>query len=299
MYPQSSLPRIVTPVVSTIPPWSGLQSRIVHDFPVDTVTSEYFERYTRQEFSNFVTLYTDGSKTLDPQVSVAAAFYYPTWDVGVSWLLHPEHSVLSAELFGLLKCLEFVEQLNTSRCVIFTDSLTSLQLLGSNSKTYINTVDKIKERILSANSERTVLLHWVKAHVGIHGNERADRAANLGHKNVKSTLFPLQCEEILCTLRRNFFSNWQRYWRESCRTQRKGLFLHSIRETITKESVIDTGSRKLDCVLYRLRLGRVPLNDYLFRIRKSETDQCSHCGALENLEHYILECDWYSGERYP
>ena len=291
------LSRIKTPVVSAVPPWNNIKNRIIESFPTERITPNSFEAYVRDEFPNFVTLFTDGSKTHDPRESVAAAFYFPTWKVAVSWLLHPQHTVLSAELFGLLKCLEFVKQLPNKNCVIFTDSLTSLQLLGGNSKTYISTVDRIRKLLLSINTNRKVLLHWVKSHVGIHGNERADRAANMGHNCDKSTHFPLHCEEILCTLRGNFFSDWQQHWRESCVTQGKGLFLHSIKSKIVTESVINTGNRKIDCTLFRLRLGHAPLNEYLFRIGGSESNQCSFCGDTETLEHYLLECDQYLEER--
>jgi len=261
------------------------------------ITPTFFEDYVRKEFPDCATLFTDGSKNLDPHESVAAAFYYPSWKVAVSWLLHPQHTVLSAELYGLLKCLQFVEQLHTINCVIFTDSLTSLQVIGGRSKTYLNTVDKIGELLLSVNTNRTVTLHWVKAHVGIHGNERADRAANLAHKSDKSTHFPLHCEEVKCILRSNFLLKWQRYWRESCVAQRKGLFLHGIKSKIVPWNVIDTGSRKMDCVLFRMRLGHVPLNEYLHKIGKSESDQCTFCNDLENIEHYLLECDQFLEER--
>ncbi|XP_018010512.1 putative neutral sphingomyelinase [Hyalella azteca] len=45
------------------------------------------------------------------------------------------------------------------------------------------------------------LLTWVKAHIGIMGNERADAVAKLGHHLDHSALFPLPCSDALAGLR--------------------------------------------------------------------------------------------------
>ena len=48
--------------------------------------------------------------------------------------------------------------------------------------------------------------------------------------------------------------------------------------------------------LIRLRIGIVPLNYYLFKIKRSTTDKC-HCGKYESLNHALFECKTYSKER--
>ena len=49
----------------------------------------------------------------------------------------------------------------------------------------------------------------------------------------------------------------------------------------------------------RLRLGKVGLNKYLHKINQSDTDLCRKCntGAIEDIHHYILECQAYQIQR--
>ena len=97
-YDLSSIGRSATSVISEVPPWSDVQNKIVEDFSLDLVTPESFRRYLESEFPGFMSLFTDGSKIIDPQVSVAAGFYSPAGPIIISWLLHPAHTVLAAEL---------------------------------------------------------------------------------------------------------------------------------------------------------------------------------------------------------
>ena len=119
----------------------------------------------------------------------------------------------------------------------------------------------------------------------------------MGHNNNRSVFFPLHCGEILCSITGHFFVQWQRVWRESCVSQRKGLFLLGIKNEITQESVVDTGNRRTDCLIHRMRIGHVPLNYYLYRLGLVDSDQCSYCGTEETLEHYLMECDQFFDER--
>ena len=49
----------------------------------------------------------------------------------------------------------------------------------------------------------------------------------------------------------------------------------------------------------RLRLGKVGLNKYLFKIDASDTNLCNHCnsGSVEDIHHHLLYCIAFSDER--
>ena len=56
--------------------------------------------------------------------------------------------------------------------------------------------------------------------------------------------------------------------------------------------------------MMQLRTGHIPLNSYLFHIKKSGTRRCEQCWARGRLEitetvvHYLFECQAYVAERH-
>jgi len=57
-------------------------------------------------------------------------------------------------------------------------------------------------------------------------------------------------------------------------------------------------------LLMQIRTGHIPLNAYLYRIKKSVTSRCNACWerghwtATETTIHYLFECQAYAAERY-
>ena len=136
-------------------------------------------------------------------------------------------------------------------------------------------------------------LHWVKSHVGIPGNEIADKAAILAHVNDRSEL-----NEIISVLKKKFRYYWNDYWKVSSDISRKGLFLRSIRDDIDGGGPIAKFKlRKDETIFHKMRIGHVPLNSYLNRFNLSSSDQCQYCNSSETLEHYLLHCTNYQNLR--
>lgn len=289
--------RIHCQILSSIPPWLNIDSKIIMDFPFRELNKERFEEYTASNLSGFKKLFTDGSKITEPAISVSAGLFFSDHSTAISWKIHPQHTVVAAELYAIWKCLQYIDLYIIENCVVFTDSMTSLQMIGGKSRTYLDTVNKIRNLMIQLNKTREVVLHWVKAHIGIPGNETADKVANLGHNNDRSTLYDLHKEEFYNNLHHGFVQYWHQNWKDACETEGKGTFLRNIKNDIRLDGPVDTGSRKMDAILFRLRLGHAGLNKYLHKIGKSNTDLCTYCGDQETIEHFLVKCDEYYDQR--
>lgn len=290
------IPNLKRRVMETFTPaygWYEITENIITD-PIDPDT---FESYMKDQYPGFHILYTDGSKQESPGASVSSGLYDCQGSMAISWKLNPEHSVIAAELFALKKALEYIQNQRHNNWIICTDSLSSLQLLSNDVKSYRETTDDIKSYLRILNRSRCVKIHWVKGHSGISGNEIADRVASLGHTLNRSTLYILHKEEINNMILRNFNKHWQECWVEDMLITGKGKHLGRIRNTTLSPTPVDTGSRVADVAIFRLRLGHAGLNKHLFRIKKADSSYCSYCNTEETIEHYLLECKKYDQPR--
>ena len=133
--------------------------------------------------STWITAYTDGSRTENGSGAGYVIYYKNKPVAHASIKLNDEATVFQAEIIALKKAAEYIRMnmeprygkiLSDSQAALF--ALLSLKNETSKSMTVLETVEELEHLALRAN----VRLAWVKAHVGIEGNEYADSAAKLG-----------------------------------------------------------------------------------------------------------------------
>jgi len=97
--------------------------------------------------------------------------------------------------------LENVRQLeqicSSTICHIFTDSLSTIDnLASSRSRSRPNLLSDVIDLLHNINSQISVV--WVPSHIGITGNERADRLANMAANDHTSTsTLALNCRKCM------------------------------------------------------------------------------------------------------
>ena len=101
-------------------------------------------------------------------------------------------SIFNAELHAILLALDVVRRSKEKHFLLLSDSYWSLIALGGSRVDQVTIYKYLKTYSTLTNSGKTVILCWIPGHVGIPGNERADRVA----KAALSLVSYISCQGI-------------------------------------------------------------------------------------------------------
>ncbi|GBN96149.1 Putative protein in type-1 retrotransposable element R1DM [Araneus ventricosus] len=227
-----------------------------------------------------IEIFTDGSK-IDDKVAAAMVVFYPGVEIEHKICrLDNTATVFQAETLGLKMALEFIaDSVNWHRFHIFSDSRSVLQSL-ENSKNSSQSIVELKKLYAVVVSMKWVRLHWVKAHVGVTGNERADEYAKLATNQAtidcvcsksKATITRLIRDELIC--------QWQNRWENCGNGKHTQKYLPKVSFKIKQFSP--------EITQFLTAHGRFPA--YFYRFNLSREYSCC-CGGFGSTEHFITEC---------
>ena len=278
--------------VSTIPPWTRHDPLYNYELAADkkastnpdVFKSKYNEIKDRHQRFNY--LYTDGSKDAG---RVAAAVVSEN---GVlSCRLPDQASIFTAELTAIDLALDMIEDEGYWRYIIFTDSLSAMQALDNNNVSFNPLITNILNRLSVISENCNIVFCWLPSHIGIIGNEKADRAAKAALSgSIVSKKIPFS--DFKPCINSFIHDVWQRSWSSPDNANNK---LFEIKP-ILSESVIFNMSRREEVVLSRLRIGHSYLT-HSFLLKKEVRPQCTHCDEPLTIRHIILSCQHFASIR--
>lgn len=251
------------------------------DFPYQIYnrTMEYLSEY----WSHYVHIYTDGSKS-DTGIC-AASNYIPSHFYQNVIRISNNVSVMTTELAAILLALNWALLHDISRVVIFSDSLSAIQAIAS-SKPAMIIYEIVQTSTQLFDRGIDVAIDWIPAHVGIRGNECADKVAKAGL--LKTSIdFPigLSLNDVTSTINSAQLCRWQQQW--TMYFQHRPFYI--VHNTILRTPTFVGSTRRTQRLMSRMRLGRVSLNYTLFLIGKHDTGLCP-CGQIETVHHYLFQC---------
>jgi len=125
-------------------------------------------------YKGSVQVFTDASKTIDNKTS--AAFCIPEFNIEHSVRLTDNITIFAAEVCAIKLPLQWVTSNSDKNVCIFSDSYSSLQAIASGKS--ICRPDLLLQVIgLVSNYSKKVDFVWLPSHIGIRGNELADKLA--------------------------------------------------------------------------------------------------------------------------
>ena len=288
------------PVCSPLPPWYPIKEQIDTSFPIDTknansmVIRTTFNEMCDAHYPDFTTIFTDGSMYKSP-TSCTSAMYVPSLDFSAKWKLTNSLSIVSAELFGILKALQFTSLYLKGKIVILSDSKTALMLIKSNSLSYRIYTEPILSNLLKCKQKNIeIKLQWIPSHSGIPGNETVDTIAKEAHNLENGTNNPIAVSDESTLCRNAVFKKWLMDREPMLKCTNLGKYRED-----NLAIPLDTGvkSRKINVAIRRLRIGHCRLNYHLKKIRIIESASCEYCNMEETIEHVLMICPRYHSSR--
>jgi ribonuclease HI len=187
------------------PPWELLGPRIEHTYAERTtkqtdplLTATLAREKIASSFPQHLKIYTDGS--VQDSGETGCAFVIPDLGVTKRFKLNAGLSIFSAEMYAILRACEFVNDLPNPPLgvVILSDSKSSLQALErggtANRQDAQREVLLLCHQIISKGTDLAMM--WLPSHVGIRGNDLADREANRATREGTSVELKLTPSEI-------------------------------------------------------------------------------------------------------
>ena len=278
---QSIAPLTIHPVE----PWLLPEPQVIFDlaeFPKESTPPHVYKDKFQQimsEYQGYSIIYTDGSKK-GSRTSAAAVLPY---DMFLQERLRDNSSIYSGEGVSIIKSLKWMKASWLKKFIICSDSLSLLEGIidVDSDNEYVKEIQMLLFELL--NQQKTVIFCWVPGHVGIAGNEKADKKAKTALRLTPSSRkIPFQdCSTMVDPILRK---KWQLSWDSQYDNK-----LHSIKPILGPTKHASRKSRKEETVMARLRLGHSRLT-HSFLITRSPRPRCKFCRAELTIKHLMIRC---------
>jgi len=219
--------------------------------------------------------------------------------VGFAAVLGHEHykfalplstSIYTAETYAILEALKIASSSIPDSFVIISDSLSALESILNPYSTN-ELVQHIQEMISTSN--KTFTFMWVPSHVGISGNETADKLANEASLNQNTPKLNLTTSsESLNIINLKILETWQKNWSNVPLSNK----LRIIKPHIKKWNFPGSLKRRDEVIITRARIGHTHLT-HSFLITKEPAPICTACNVTLSIEHIVIRCPKYSQAR--
>ncbi|MBW0519607.1 hypothetical protein O181_059322 [Austropuccinia psidii MF-1] len=250
---------------------------------------------------NSIIIFTDGS--LIPEQGAGAAALLINTNKNKSCFIGTTNSVsnFEAELIGIQLAADLIQEeiinnINTKSAAIFSDSQGALikstnpYYSSSGQHIYVKTFNKLRK--LKEKLELT--LYWCPGHEEIEGNCKVDllaKEATVNNNIDNQNIIPSSLSKL-----RQHAKHITPILPPLTEEEKKRVKFKTERTRIAEK--LSTLEKGIAALIYQLRAGHVPLNDYLTRIKSIQNNKCPNCGRRETINHYLLYCYAYKKERY-
>lgn len=250
-----------------------------------------------QKYKEDYKIYTDGSKI---EGKTGYGIYDSKEKTSYSGRLKTQYTIMNAEIFAILKAVEYLKTKNIKTAVILTDSKSAAQLINNNATNDNFLVAKLKKDIHESQIER-ITIQWVPGHSGLVGNERADLAAKLGTNRQYVENTQLTKDDLILNLK----IETKCYWNQRYKTisEEKGIYHYQIAQDVNQRpwfSEIRLPTQHT-ITINRLRTGHLATKDRLKNWGLITNDNCEHCNLKEDIIHILHHCPKFDTIRnkYP
>ena len=276
------------------PPWMARERQVMYlfDYPKTLISPQEAQHKfldLRSHLQTFPFIFTDGSKNGE---RTSNAVYCSGDRNVIKTRLENNTNIYIAELHAVYKALSFIKEQSLPRAVICTDSHSVVRSLqtGNSTSSLLTHIHNIHQEL--ANGGTQIRFVWVPAHIGIPGNETADKFAKEALSITNITKLPIEYQSIKANIRRAVTTIWQTQWTNvSHATQ-----LRRIKPRVEIWSSAARQSRQEEKILARLRLGHtVYTHSYIYS--KDPRPMCTLCNHPLTVEHLIVQCPAYRRQR--
>ena len=290
------VPTVALLTESVLGPWERKSPTIclhLSQFSKETTTdAEFLCSFLEHKHHADVDIYTDGSKS---STAVGAGVVISSKETGTSKIkrrLHITASIFTAELYAIKLALLSLKTSRNISSTIYTDSLSAAQAIKGQSQCRL--VLDIFELVVALQKRNiTVNICWLPGHVGILGNELADKTAKSALDLTAISTQEIPASDVKSYIKRIVREAWSCEWDEQTvwDFKVKEIFPH------IRKSTLDLGLTRKDAwKMTRLQIGHSRLT-HANIFEREEPARCVRCGRGLSIRHILYECDNMRQER--
>ena len=184
-------------------------------------------------------------------------------------------------------------------CTIYSDSLSAIQAISSQARHRL-ILEIIEINVQLCKRGITTRLCWVPGHVGIIGNELADRKAKQATMLEQISKQELPPSDIQSVIKEKIYKQWKEEWRRKTiqKVKAKEVFEH------IQMKPLDLKLKRRDAkVITRLQIGHTRLTNQYMLIRvnpddeEEEVTRCVRCGDQYSVKHILVSCPQLAADR--